>query len=100
MNDFLLNLGFSKELINDIIKVNGENTYADLCLNSDEVEKIINYFKEIGITCLNELLIYKIDIFFNDLSFIKNNLDNKDINELVKIINEDFYNIDLLIKES
>ena len=63
MNDFLLNLGFSKELINDIIKVNGENTYADLCLNSDEVEKIINYFKEIGITCLNELLIYN---FFNN----------------------------------
>ena len=100
MNEFLLDLGFSRELINNIIKINGENTYADLCFNAEDATNIINYLKEIGIQPIEELLIYKIDIFFMNLIAIKGYALKKKINELVDLVNEDFSNIDLLFKEN
>ena len=96
MNDFLLELGYSNELIGEIIRFNGENTYANLCFNSDEVIEIIDYLKELGINCISELLIYKIDIFFEDINELNTIISGSNTKDKVDLINNDFTNVDLL----
>lgn len=92
MLTFLSDLGISEQTV---VKINKENSSANiynLNCNQDEVSKIIKYFNELGILCIDELLIYRIDLFFKDFEEIKKIFSKYETNSLVNAINND-YNI-------
>ena len=55
----------------------------------DNVEEVINYFREIGILEIDNLLILDITIFTKDIDYVKDIFNATDINETVKLINKD-----------
>lgn len=89
-------LGFLKEYnVSDITikKIERENAYANvynLSCNVDEVGKIINYFRNLGIKCINDLLIYRIEIFFKSYDDILKCFSKYNCDLLVEKLNEDF----------
>ncbi len=96
--DFLNEIGIENSIIEEIIKYNGEAILLDLDSYYENVKSNYLILKEMGITCINELLIYKLDIFFVDTETLKNSL--RKINNLetfVLKVNNDFYNIDELL---
>lgn len=96
--DFLNEIGIENSIIEEIIKYNGEAILLDLDSYYENVRSNYLILKEMGITCINELLIYKLDIFFVDTETLKNSL--RKINNLetfVLKVNNDFYNIDELL---
>ena len=88
-------------MINDNIieEIGRENSNADiynLCCNQDEVVNIISFFRELGLTCINDLLIYRINVFFQSLDDVKNKFSINNASDIVKSINDDYTNIDEL----
>jgi len=70
----------------------------NLNCNQKECIKIIEYLKELGITNVEELLLNRIELFYeikNDLEkmFLKHNIPN-----LVQKINDDYMEIDILFE--
>ena len=92
MLTFLNDLGVSEQTINKINKENSSANIYNLNCNQDEVSKIIKYFNELGILCIDELLIYRIDLFFKGFGEIKEIFSRYETNSLVNAINND-YNI-------
>ena len=86
---FLLDLGIKEKTIDSLIKKYDETILDIVKIESDNVEEVINYFKEIGIKVIEELLVLDITIFTKDIDFIKEVFSKKDIAETVKLINQD-----------
>ena len=86
---FLLDLGIKEKTIDSLIKKYDESILDIVKIESDNVEEVINYFKEIGIKVIEELLVLDITIFTKDIDFIKEVFSKKDIAETVKLINQD-----------
>ena len=94
MLDFLEKCEINNDVINEMKSNNVSANLYNLSCNSDEVIKIVQYLNKIGVNCVNELLIYRINIFFLDFEtfiekFVKNDIDN-----FVKIINTDYNLVD------
>ena len=64
MIDFLKNAGISNDVLVEMIKNNDETSIFDLSCNDEDAIEIIKYMRNIGVTNIDELLIYRIDIFF------------------------------------
>ena len=96
MIDFLKEYEINDNIINNIKNNNSESTLFDLSCNKDNCIKLINYMKNIGIMNIDELLIYEIDIFFIDYDKLLNKITNYNINEIVRLINTDYNNVDIL----
>ncbi len=96
MIDFLKEYGIDDISINNIKNNNSESTLFDLSCNKDNCINLINYMKNIGIMNIEELLTYEIDIFFVDYNKLLSKISNYNINEIVRLINSDYNNIDLL----
>ena len=94
MLDFLIEYGISDRVINKIEHVNSRAYIYYLYCNCDAVIKILKYFNELKINSIDELLIYRIEIFFNSLEDITKSFSKYDINYLVEQINNDFSFID------
>ena len=86
---FLLDLGIKEKTIDSLIKKYDEAILDIVKIESDNVEEVINYFKEIGIKVIDELLMLDITIFTKDIDFIKDVFSKKEIDETVKLINTD-----------
>ena len=71
MLDFLKECNVSISIIENIKKENSSANIYNLSCNQDETIKIINYLKELNITCIDDLLVYRIDLFFHSLDDIK-----------------------------
>ena len=94
MIDFLKEVGIEEEVIKDLeLSYSEANLYN---LNSHEVEvlKIINYFREIGIEYIDELLIDNLNIFFLSYDEIVVKFNKYNISKLVETINYDYMLID------
>ena len=90
---FLLDNGFNEDLIDKLRIKYEEATLEIFELKKDNVLAVIDYFKEIGITNISELIIYKIELFTRDIEEIKEVFDNYYINSIVEAINENIVNI-------
>ena len=60
------------------------------------VGKIINYFKEINIEVIDELLISRPELFTVDISKIKSEINKYNVEVLVNLINEDINSINFI----
>ena len=54
-------------VVQEIEKVNSSSNLYNLSCNQDEVINIIQFLKDNGVNCVDELLIYKIDLFCYDV---------------------------------
>lgn len=97
MIDFLKKCGISSATLDEILKVNVDANIYNFSCNQDEVVKIIEFLKNIGIKEIDALLIHKIDLFFMTLDDIMLMFNKNDINLVVKKINEDYLYIDNLL---
>ena len=90
---FLLDLGIKENTINSIYTKYDEGVIDNFRVEEDNVEEVINYFREIGIVDIDNLLIFDLSIFTKDIDFIKECFNKQNIKEIVKSINEDITNI-------
>jgi hypothetical protein len=96
MIDFLKNVGISDDTLIEMLKNNNETAIFDLSCNEEDAINIINYIKNIGINNIDELLVYRMDIFFLTFEQFVKRLSKFNIPVLVNLINEDYTNIDII----
>ena len=92
--DYLKIFNLTNEDIDEIIDFIDTDDYNELFINREKVTNILNYFLSIGIINIKDILMYKTDIFYDELDYIKSKLNNN-LN-LINLINEDVLNIDLI----
>ena len=96
MIDFLKNVGISDDTLIEMLKNNNETAIFDLSCYEEDAINIINYIKNIGINNIDELLVYRMDIFFLTFEQFVKRLSKFNIPVLVNLINEDYTNIDII----
>ena len=94
--EFLLPFGITKETIAQVIKNNDETLIENLICDQEMVINNLNYFKEIGIKRVNDLLIERTDLFLVPTEILKEKLDKFNLNVLSELVNEDFCNLELI----
>ena len=94
--EFLLPFGITKETIAQVIKNNDETLIENLICDQEMVINNLNYFKEIGIKRINDLLIERTDLFLEPTEILKEKLDKFNLNVLSELVNEDFCNLELI----
>ena len=95
---FLSEYGLSNEDINEIVSNNQESIIKNIELNKDNVIKVINYLKEIGvnINVIKEMFIYQIGMFFRTKEEIQGVFDEYEMDSILKSMNYDVNTIDLI----
>lgn len=96
MVKFLKSYGVNDSVISTMSRVNSDANLYNFNCNQDEIVEIIKFFNNIGIKCIDQLLIYKIEIFFRSFSDIRKMFSSKDIENIVEQINKDYTFIDTL----
>ena len=96
MLDFLEDYGIQNEVILEMEKVNTEANIFNFNSNEYDVGKIIKFFRELGINCIDDLLVNKIDLFFLRFDDIKKLFYKYDLYKLVELINKDYNIVDKL----
>lgn len=94
MLDFLKEYNLLDTTIKKIENENSEANIYNLYCNMEEVGKILNYFRSLNINCIDDLLVYRINLFFNSYDDILKYFSKYNITSLVDKINEDFTIID------
>lgn len=96
--DFLLDYGYSNDDIDEIMQHNDEGIIRNIVLNRNNVCKVINYLKEIGITLpiIKELFVYQIGMFFRTKDEIQSVFDEYEMDSIIKSLNYDVNTVDLI----
>lgn len=95
MLDFLQKANISIKTIEEMLETHPNSMIYNLSVNEDNCLKIISFMKEIGINVIDELLLYKIEWFLNTFSYFTNLFKNKDVEQIVNEINENYINYNL-----
>jgi len=96
MIDFLKKYGINDAVIKEMEKVNSDANLYNFSCNQDEAIKIIQYLRDIHVSCIEQLLIYRIDKFFISCDDFKKMYIKQNVENFVKLINEDYTLIDEL----
>ena len=96
--NFLREYDINDEVIEQIRENNDSSIIQALIYNEQNVGKIINYFKEINIEVIDELLISRPELFTVDVSKIKSEINKYNVEILVNLINEDINSINFIWK--
>ena len=91
---FLLEEGFTQELIDKLILKYDEGILDIFQIEKNNVIDNIRYLKQLGIKRLEELIVVRIELFTKDPEEIKEAFDKPNWKEIVEEINEDVLNID------
>ena len=94
--NFLREYDITDEVIEQIRENNDSSIIQSVIYNEHNVGKIINYFKEINIEVIEELLISRLELFTVDLSKIKSEINKYNVEILVNLINEDINSINFI----
>lgn len=94
--NFLREYDITDEVIEQIRENNDSSIIQSVIYNEHNVGKIINYFKEINIEVIDELLISRLELFTVDLSKIKSEINKYNVEILVNLINEDINSINFI----
>lgn len=94
--EFLKELGFNDLVLHRIINSNDDSVIYNFIMDCDNVRDVINYFREIGIEVIDELLVRRLEVFSIDISKLKKQFDKYNIGVLVSLINEDISAINFL----
>ena len=94
--NFLREYDITDEVIEQIRENNDSSVIQSVIYNEQNVGKIINYFKEINIEVIDELLISRPELFTVDISKIKSEINKYNVEILVNLINEDINSINFI----
>ena len=94
--NFLREYDITDEVIEQIRENNDSSIIQSVIYNEHNVGKIINYFKEINIEVIDELLISRLELFTVDVSKIKSEINKYNVEILVNLINEDINSINFI----
>ena len=94
--NFLREYDITDEVIEQIRENNDSSIIQSVIYNEHNVGKIINYFKEINIEVIDELLISRPELFTVDVSKIKSEINKYNVEILVNLINEDINSINFI----
>ena len=89
MIDYLKEYGISNE---DIAEIKGrfdEKNIYNLSIMKENVCDVLNYLKEIGVTNFKIVVLYRLDLCFMDLTYLKKQISKYDIKLIVYIMNND-----------
>lgn len=92
--DYFKNYGLTDNDINDIIEYVDNDDMNNYYINELDIIDILNYFKEVGIINLKDILKYKSNIFYEKVDNIKRNIESR--KDAIKLINEDVVNFELI----
>ncbi len=92
---YLLNYNLSEEDLETLKEELTERDILELSTNQERVEEILNHFLSVGIHNLKEILLYKVDLFYDNPNTIMHFLATCSKDTIDKI-NEDVQNLDLL----
>lgn len=90
-------IGVEKDLIEKLMNNLEYDEVLCLACNHENVKKIIDFFKIIGIQNIDELLLNRHYIFLKDSDSIINKFDNIDLVNIVLKINDSYEYIDEII---
>ena len=96
MIDFLKKANINDEILIEIVKNNNSSVLSSLVINEDECLKIIEYMKNIGFTCIDDLLINRIDLFLSSINKFIKKLSKFNIPVFVELVNNDYAMIDII----
>lgn len=96
--EFLKECGYNDLDIQEIINHNYPNVIANLTLNFNRVMAIIDYLIGVGISLptIKEIFMYQVGLFFKEKGEIKTSFDEYEIDSIVKSLNYDVNNIELI----
>ena len=96
--EYLKNLGFSENDISDIKNNNYSNIIDNLELNKNNIIEIVGYLFEIGLekSTIKDIFVEQINLFFKTKDEIKGSFDEYEIDSIVKSLNFDVNNIELI----
>ncbi len=96
--DFLKQLGYTDQDIIDIKNYNYDYIVENIIINKENVESIIEYLLSIGIerSTIKEIFMYQVGLFFKTFDEIKASFDEYEIDSIVKSLNYDVNNIELI----
>ena len=90
-------IGVGKNLIEKLMKNLEYDEVLCLACNHENVKKIIDFFKNIGIRNIDELLLNRYYIFLKDSDSIINTFNNIDLVNTILKINDSYEYIDEII---
>lgn len=95
---FLKQIGYTDNDIIDIQNCNYEYILDNIELNKERVEDIIEYLLGIGLERLTikEIFMYQVGLFFKTLEEIKISFDEYELDSIVKSLNYDVNNVELI----
>ncbi len=94
--NYLKKYGLTDEDIDEIYdSLSDEDWYTINCMDT-RVEKILKYFKSLGITNFKDMFIYKPNIFNQHVDEIENYINESNIPDIIEKLKEDVTNFDLL----
>lgn len=94
--EYLKKFNFTEEDIKDIIDNIENQDIMELEFNEDRIISIIEYLISLGIKDIKSILIYKNNIFYDDLDSIKRRFEDYNGIDIVELINENLVNFDLI----
>ena len=96
--NFLLDYGYLNDDIEEIVNHNSESIIKNIELNKNNVCRVMDYLKEIGVTesVIKELFVYQIGIFFRTKEEIQSVFDEYEMDSIIKSLNYDVNTVDLI----
>ena len=96
--EYLKDFGFSESDITDIKNSNDSNIIENLELNKNNIIEIVRYLFEIELerATIKDIFMEQVNLFFKTKNEIKMSFDAYEIDSIVKSLNFDANNIELI----
>lgn len=96
--EFLKDYGLTNDDIEEIKNNNQEGIIKNIEINSENVMKVIDYLKEIGVSIdvIKEMFIYQIGMFFRTKDEIQGVFDEYEMDSILKSMNYDVNTVDMI----
>ncbi len=94
--DYLKEFGFTKDDIKYLYDNLDEEDVHELIIQEDRITNILKYLKSIGINNLKDVIENRTELFYISSSTVKRAFNNSNVKNIVKLINEDVSNFDLI----
>lgn len=90
--DYLSKYNITKEMLEELKKSLDSSHINYLELYEDKITKILDYLISVGINNVYDILMHRINIFYEDIDYIKKSIESN--NNIVELINEDIVNFE------
>lgn len=94
--EYLKQFNLTDNDIDDICNTLDDMDINELVMHEDRIIDILNYFVRVGVNNLKEVILARPDLFYENVEYIKNVIENYGTDQAVTLLNGDIANIDLI----